>query len=178
MARIPFVPIDLQEPAELVAAIRKRRGGELAELDRLLLHSPALAEGWNFFLGQVRTKLAIPAKLRELAMCVVAVVNRAEYEFAGHLPLFLQHGGTDEQGRALRNVEAAIENRKLFDETERAVMRLTLEMTRDVQVRDATFARAQEALGGSARAVTELIGVVATYNMVSRFLVALELHPA
>jgi hypothetical protein len=26
--------------------------------------------------------------------------------------------------------------------------------------------------------VVELIGVIATYNMVSRFLVALELHPA
>jgi alkylhydroperoxidase family enzyme len=66
----------------------------------------------------------------------------------------------------------------LFDDGERAVMRLTLEMTRDVQVRDATFERAREALGGTTRAITEMIGVIATYNMVSRFLVALELHPA
>jgi alkylhydroperoxidase family enzyme len=176
MPRIPYVPLDLQEPPALVAAIRKRRGGELSELDRLLLHSPALAEGWNFHLGQVRTRLGISAKLRELAMCVVAVVNRAPYEYDGHLPLFLQHGGTPQQGEALRNVEAAIGNSQLFDALERAVMRLTLEMTRDVQVRPATFQAAQEALGGSTQAITELVGVIATYNMVSRFLVAMELH--
>ena len=178
MARIPYVPLDLNEPATLVDAIRKRRGGALSELDRLLLHSPALAEGWNFYLGQVRTKLSIEPKLRELAMCVVAVVNRAEYEYDGHLPLFLQNGGTDEQGEALRNVEEAIGNTQLFDKLERAVMRLTLEMTRDVQVRAATFEGARDALGGSDKAITELVGVIATYNMVSRFLVALELHPA
>lgn len=178
MARIPYLPIDLKEPQVLVEAIRNRRGGELSELDRLLLHSPALAEGWNFYLGQVRTRLSITPKLRELAMCVVAVINRAEYEYAGHLPLFLEHGGTPEQGQALRNVEAAIDNHKLFDVLERSVIRLTVEMTRDVQVRPATFERAQEALGGSAQAITEMVGVIATYNMVSRFLVALELHPA
>jgi alkylhydroperoxidase family enzyme len=178
MARIPYVPIDLAEPKALVEAIRKRRGGELAELDRLLLHSPPLAEGWNFYLNQVRTRLSITPKLRELAMCVVAVVNRAEYEYDGHLPLFLQHGGTAEQGQALRNPESAMENKKLFDELERATMRLTFEMTRDVQVREATFQRAKEALGGSTQAITEMVGVIATYNMVSRFLVAMELHPA
>jgi alkylhydroperoxidase family enzyme len=55
-------------------------------------------------------------------------------------------------------------------------MRLTFEMTRDVQVREATFERAKEALGGSSQGITEIIGVIATYNMVSRFLVAMELH--
>jgi len=40
MRPIPFVPKDLDEPRELVEAIKSRRGGELLALDRMLLHSP------------------------------------------------------------------------------------------------------------------------------------------
>jgi alkylhydroperoxidase family enzyme len=177
MARVPFVPLDVQEPKALVDAVRKRRGGELLELDRLLLHSPALTEGWNFHLNQVRTKLGIDGKLRELAMCGVAVVNQAEYEYVAHLPLFVQAGGTEEQGKAIRNIQAAMKDTRLFNEVERATLALTYEMTEHVKVSDATFKAAQKALGDTKRLV-ELIGVIATYNMVSRFLVALELHPA
>ncbi|MEM7258808.1 MAG: DsbA family protein, partial [Pseudomonadota bacterium] len=57
--RLPLLPIDLAEPADVVAAIRKRRGGELIELDRLLLYSAPLAHGWNTFIGQVRENFTI-----------------------------------------------------------------------------------------------------------------------
>jgi alkylhydroperoxidase family enzyme len=49
-------------------------------------------------------------------------------------------------------------------------------MTRSVKVSDATFAEARARLGGE-RQMIELVGVIATYNMVSRFLVALEVAP-
>jgi alkylhydroperoxidase family enzyme len=176
MARIPFLPPDLKEPKAVVDAVRARRGGKLMELDRLLLHSPALTEGWNFHLNQVRTKLSLEPKLRELAMCVVAVVNKAEYEFKAHLPLFVRAGGTDEQGSALRHPESALKDTRLFNALERATIAFTYEMTKNVKVSDATFAAAREALG-SDQLVVELVGVIATYNMVSRFLVAFELHP-
>ena len=71
---------------------------------------------------------------------------------------------------------AAAANASLFDEAERAVLQLTLEMTRDVAVSDATFARASNTLGGTQQ-VVELVATIAAYNMVSRFLVALDLHP-
>ena len=176
MARIPFVPADLKEPKALVDAVRARRGGELIELDRLLLHSPPLTEGWNFHLNQVRTKLSLDPKLRELAMCGVAVINKAEYEYKAHLPLFVKAGGTEAQGKALRNIESAMKDTKLFNELERATIALTYEMTEHVKVSDATFAAAEKALG-SHKLLVELVGVIATYNMVSRFLVAFELHP-
>ena len=51
---IDLVDANISEPADLVGAIRKRRGGELLKLDRMLLHSPALAEGWNVYLGKIR----------------------------------------------------------------------------------------------------------------------------
>lgn len=77
---IPYVPEDLAEPKEIVDAVRKRRGGKLMNLDRMLLHSPVFAQGWNTFMGAVRTELQVPWKLREIAMCVVAVCNEAWYE--------------------------------------------------------------------------------------------------
>jgi hypothetical protein len=83
VARIPFVPLDLTEPKEIVDAVRARRGGKLLELDRLLLHSPTFTQGCNAHLKAVRTQLTVPANLRELAICTVAVLNGAEYEFFG-----------------------------------------------------------------------------------------------
>lgn len=179
MPRIPYQPADLAEPAEIVNAIRRRRGGQLMNLDRMLLHSPAFARGWNAFLGEVRTGLELSPKLRELAMCLVAVLNGAEYEFHHHAPLFIKAGGTPAQVEALRDVGQSDDHASLFalfDDAERAAIRLTLEMTRHVKVADATFAAARAALQND-QLVVELAGVIATYNMVSRFLVALGVEP-
>jgi alkylhydroperoxidase family enzyme len=170
MPRIPYKTDAEAGPPELVAAIRKRRGGRLGALDRLLLHSPPFAAGWNEMMGRVRSELEVPMPLRELAMCAVAVLNRAEYELHHHGPIFLAQGGTPAQLGALRALPSIDDTR--FDATQRAVLHLTLEMTRHVEVTDATFDAAQRALGDD-RHLFELIGVIAAYNMVSRILVAL-----
>ena len=64
----------------------------------------------------------------------------------------------------------------VFDAEQQAVLALVLQMTRDVQVDDATFARARATLG-SDQSLFELIAVIASYNMVARILVALKLEP-
>ena len=171
MPRIPYVPADLAEPAELVQAIRRRRGGELLNLDRMLLHSPQLAAGWNAMLGAVRQRLQLDARLRELAICAVARLNGADYEFEHHAGPLLAAGGTQAQLDALHDVQGASGDESLFDPTERAVLALTHAMTRDVAVDDAHFAAAAALL--PRQDLVELVGVVAAYNMVSRFLVAL-----
>ena len=175
MPRIPYRPEDLAEPAGLVDAIRARRGGRLLHLDRMLLHSPPLAAGWNGYLKAVRNELVLDARLRELAMCAVASLNGAHYEFHHHAPEFLRAGGTERQVDALREPERALQQAGLFDDTALAALQLTIEMTRRVAVGDGTFAAVHAALGD--RATVELVGVVATYNMVSRFLVALGIEP-
>lgn len=175
MPRIPYRSEDITEPAPLVEAIRARRGGRLLHLDRMLLHSPPLAQGWNAFLKAVRTELALDPRLRELAMCAVASLNGANYEFHHHAPEFLRAGGTASQVRALERPESALAREDLFDPVALAVLRLTIEMTRQVEVGDATFAAVLDALGE--RGTVELAGVIAVYNMVSRFLVALAVEP-
>ncbi len=175
MSRIPYKPSELAEPTELVAAIRARRGGQLLNLDRMLLHSPSLASGWNGFLKAVRGELSLDARLRELAICAVAVLNGADYEFHQHAPEFRRAGGSAAQMEALRLPENAIQDAALFDPQARAVLQLTLEMTRNVAVSDSTFDAVHATLGD--RAMVELVAVVATYNMVSRFLVAMGVTP-
>jgi len=175
MPRLPYVAAELAEPAELVQAIRARRGGTLLELDRMLLHSPELAAGWNAHLGAVRTRLHLPARLRELAICAVAVLNDAEYEFHQHAPEYLKAGGTQAQLQALRDPPRASADETLFDPTERAALAVTVEMTRSVRVSDANFEALARSLG--TRQMVEFVGTVATYNMVSRFLVALGVEP-
>jgi alkylhydroperoxidase family enzyme len=175
MARIPYRPETLAEPAELVAAIRARRGGRLLNLDRMLLHSPPLAAGWNGYLKAVRTDLSLDARLRELAILVVASLNSAAYEFHHHAPEYLRAGGTAAQIDALADPEQALRQADLFDDVDLAVLRMSIEMTRGVAVADGTFDAVRVALGD--RQTVELVGVVAAYNMVSRFLVALDITP-
>jgi polar amino acid transport system substrate-binding protein len=176
MPRIKYQPEDMDKPEDLVASIRARRGGTLLNLDRMLLHSPPFAKGWNEFLREVRCGLSLSPKLRELAICGVAVLNGAEYEFHHHAPEFIKAGGTVAQVEALRNFETAANESDIFDAAECAVIQLTLEMTREVQVSDSTFASVKSSLPDD-QSMVELVGVIAAYNMVSRFLVALGVKP-
>ena len=64
----------------------------------------------------------------------------------------------------------AMENAALFDEAERATLALTVEMTRSINVAGATMQRIRALLPYDQ--VVELVGTIAAYNMVSRFVVA------
>ena len=175
-AGIPYLPDnELAGPAALVNPIRARRtGGKLLNLDRILLHSPPFARGWNSMFGAIRSQLSLSTKLRELAIVAIGVLNNADYEYAHHEPDFLTAGGTKEQLVALADVPAALNNARLFDDAERATLALTYEMTRNITVADATMKRVRAILPD--RQVVELAGTIAGYNMVSRFVVAIGIE--
>ena len=162
--------------ADLVAAIRARRAnGNLLNLDRMLLHSPPIARGWNTFMGAIRKDLEVTPLLRELAICAVAKLNRAEYEWIQHAPEFLAAGGTQAQLDAMQDIEMAPANTIAFNERERLVLKLTEEMTRNIALSEATLDALRAHLPN--REVAEIVCVIASYNMVSRFLVALGIEP-
>jgi len=165
---IPYVTDDKAGPPDLIEAIRSRRpGGKLLNLDRMLLHSPNFTKGWNTMFAAIRGQLALPGKLRELPIMAIAVLNKADYEWAQHESEFLKAGGTREQLAALKQMKA---DPKLFDPTELAALQLTTEMTRDVQAKKATIDKLRSLLPD--QQVIELIGTIAGYNMVSRFVLA------
>jgi len=165
---IPYIDEAKAGPPDLLEAIKSRRpGGKLLNLDRMLLHSPNFTKGWNTMFAAIRGQLALPGKLRELPIMAIAVINKADYEWAQHEPEFLKAGGTKEQLAALKTLKA---DPKLFDQAELAALQLTMEMTRNVQVKQATIDKVRSVLPD--QQVIELVGTIAGYNMVSRFLLA------
>jgi AhpD family alkylhydroperoxidase len=150
--------------------IRIRRGGRLTPLDRMLLHSPPIADGWNSLLGAIRSESTLPANIRELAILRVAAINGAAYEWAAHEPVAVRAGLSAEQIAAVRRGDPLP-----LTGIQRAALAYTDAMTKDIAVGDEVFAVLKELFDD--RQIVELTATVGAYNLVSRFLVALEIHP-
>jgi AhpD family alkylhydroperoxidase len=169
--RVPLVePGTRPELSELEATIRAERGGEIAVLYQALLNSPSIASGWEKMLTAVRNRTTVPADLREIAILRVAVINRASFEFEAHAPHARKAGVSDEKIEAVRTWPSA---RALFTSDEQLVLDLADAMTRDVDVSAPLMDRVRARF--DPRGVVEVVATVAAYNMVSRFLVALNI---
>jgi 4-carboxymuconolactone decarboxylase len=168
--RVPLVvPGTRPELAQIEAGILAQRG-RISTLYQVLLNSAPIAQGWEKMLTAVRNQTEIAASLRELVILRVAVLNRASFEFDAHVPHAQAAGVSQQKIDATRLPEISTQ----FSPTERLVLELTDAMTRDVTVPEALMTRVTEAM--DARAVVELVATVAAYNMVSRFLVALNVE--
>lgn len=171
MPRVPLIEESGHpELAPLIARIKAERG-KLSDLYKVLLHSPALMQGWLALFTAIRQKTKLGGRYRELAILRVALLNGAEYEFQAHLPFALKEGSSAEQIEALK----AWPGSPLFSAAERAVLAYTDAMTREIQVADALFAEVQRHF--DAQELVELTATIAGYNLVSRFLEAMQLHP-
>lgn len=146
--RLPYVPnpppTTTPEEAAIVARVSARRHPRpLQALDLTLLHSPPIADGWNSFLGAVRTQTSLADDVREIAICRVAVLNGALYEWEHHAPLARKGGVSEEGMKVLGQEGVAAEGKgegKRLSEKQWAVVRYTDAMTREVRVSDEVFA--------------------------------------
>lgn len=141
--RLPYIdPSTLTAPSDaaVVERVRARRDPRpLQALDLTLLHSPAIADGWNSFIGAVRTRTTLSDDVREIAICRVAVINQAWYEWAHHAPL-AKAGGVSEEGmKILEKTDLEGQEGEALSERQWAVVRYTDAMTRDVRVSDEVF---------------------------------------
>ncbi len=188
--RIPaWTPEQKQQPADLVNAILARRGGQFINLDTALLWSEPLARGWNVYLKAVRSELPTDWKLRELGICTVALLTGAAYEYKHHAPDFIKAGGQQAQLDALQRyctgVLAAFRANPTqapapaaepgFSALEALVAQYAAQMTLTVKVEEAVFESLKASFGTTE--LVELTSAIATYNMVARFLVALDVNP-
>ena len=166
MARISYPDPNNPAIAPLVGRIKAERG-KIFNLYGMLLHSPPVAEGWLAFLTAIRQKCILSGRIRELVIMRIAVINGAEYEFRAHTPFALEEGFSQLQIDALR--DGSLE---LFDDRERAVLAYSESMTREVHVPDAVFEAVR--IHFNERELVELTATIGAYNLVSRFLEALQ----
>jgi AhpD family alkylhydroperoxidase len=169
MPRIPVItPNSRPELAELEKRIMGSRG-RISPLYAVLLNSPEVASGWEQLMTAIRQKTSVPPALRELIILRVAVLNNASYEFEAHVPHALQAGVSQDAIELVKN--ASLQG---FRELETLVLRYTDAMTRDIEVSDGLYQ--EVAKNFDAKTMMELTATIASYNMVSRFLIAMQIH--
>jgi len=176
--------MESKEDQAVVDRVKERRGGKLIALDKALLHAPPVADGWNSFLKAIRTQTSLSASVRETAICRVAALNNAWYEWDAHAPILKESGVlSDEAIQHLRErpkpsstmltrQEGEESGKHLLDEKHLTVLEYTDAMTLGCIVPQPLFDRLKGTF--SEREVVEITSTVAAYNCVSRFLVALD----
>ncbi|CAI7565970.1 unnamed protein product [Penicillium bialowiezense] len=165
--RLPYVqdppPTSTPDEARILADIQARRGpNPLLPLDLALLHSYPIAEGWNSFFGAIRAQTTLSVTVRELAICRVAVINGALFEWEQHAPLLQKSGMKDEGLAIIKNSEIDFADESfssVLSPKHCIALRYTDAMTKTIKVPDE---------------VLELTTTIAGYNCVSRILVALD----
>jgi alkylhydroperoxidase family enzyme len=181
--RVPYAPKEPPTPedAPIYERIAARRAPRpLIPLDLALLHNTAVADGWNSFIGAIRTKTTLSSAIKELAISRVAVLNHAVHEWDVHGALAIKEGISKEGlqtaftapviAKGAYKAKAGEEGG--LSREQWIVLAYTDQMTRGVEVDDAVMADLKGVL--SEKEVVELTATVAAYNCVSRFLVALD----
>ncbi|KAJ4490511.1 beta-ketoadipate enol-lactone hydrolase [Lentinula aciculospora] len=178
----------LVKTSAIADKIRERRGARgLTPLDGTLLHVPPVAEGWNSLLGAVRTKGKLSADIRELMILRVAAINHAAFEWIHHEHVARDAGLTTEQLYIIRDTSSLpTPGTAILSPLQLTALAFAHHSTSTVKVPPEVTISLADALRGSIDfdsddkesltqdLLVESAAVVASYNMVSRFLVSLD----
>ncbi|BGO88485.1 hypothetical protein NBRC10512_003001 [Rhodotorula toruloides] len=176
MPRIPY-----KNPAKGTSAIgdaiRERRGARgLTPLDQSLLNAPEIAAGWNNLLGAVRNRNSLPDDIRELMILRVAARNSATFEWIHHAHVGTDAGLTAQQLTVIRDVSTPLPtpaSPSPLSAYQAAALRFADASTYNVTVPQSYLDELKQHLKDDQQ-LLEATAVVATYNMVSRLLVTLD----
>jgi 4-carboxymuconolactone decarboxylase len=174
VARISYVDDSTHpELAPAIARIRAERRGKLIPVYGLLLHSPDVAEAWMAFINTVRWKIELSARLREIVILRVAVMNHATYVIDVHRKHFAASDGLDAVA-----CDALLQDTvdpAPFTPTELAVIAFVNALSRNAQVSDVLFDRLRPDF--TERQLVELSVLIGAYNMHTRVINALQIDP-
>ena len=169
---VPKEPVDHTPETEAIyERIKERRNPRpLIPLDLALLHNPNIADGFSSMMGAIRNKSSLSSAAMEIAICYVAVLNGAVYEWTAHAPLALKAGVKREALEAV--LKGDVKNASALNQEEIDVLEFTFQSTKNIVIPDDLMEKLKTRY--TDQQVMELTITVGSYNMVSRFLVALD----
>ena len=135
---------------------------------RMVANSEPVARGFLKMGNALLDRGALSPTLRELAILRVGWLSKASYEVYQHERIGRDVGLSEEKLRAIHKGAEATE----FDEHEKAVLRFTDDVVKNVKASDTTFKPIAAFL--DAEQIVELTLSIGFYMMVSRFLETLE----
>ncbi|HUI25912.1 MAG TPA: carboxymuconolactone decarboxylase family protein [Candidatus Kryptonia bacterium] len=177
MARLPYV--DQQSaPPDVQAIFKRLEHAAVAQFGRpfvlnvmrALAHAPVLLRRISSLGNAMLNDLTLDPRLRELAVLQLFRVNRCDYGFQQHVALAKGVGLNDKQ---IANV-GAYRSYPYYSEVERVVLEYAEVVTKDLTVSDDLFARVRAQFND--QQLVELTMVIAYWNMMSRFLIPLQVE--
>ncbi len=162
MSRIPYYEVESAtgKHAEFLAKLKPH-----LNIYRMLANSENGMKGFVRMGNALLHRCELDPGLRELVILRVGRLSRAAYEVFQHERIAREVGVAEEKIAALR--DATIEA-PAFTDNEKAVLRFTDDVVRNVKASDKTLKAVQGFL--TAGALVELTLTIGYYMMVSRFL--------
>jgi alkylhydroperoxidase family enzyme len=172
MARVPLLDRDdLAAPDRpIYDRLQASRGVPTGNIWRALANAPNLLDRILGLADELRHGVLLEKRFRELAVLMVGLVAKSQYEFDHHWNAAIKAGLAGAKLEALADFESS----PLFDAAERAVLRYAEEVTAAGEVGEATWAALRAHF--DARQLTELTVTIAWYNCVVRILLPLEIE--
>ena len=137
--------------------------------------SPALGQHLERLGDAVRHENSLEARLYEIAILVVSVHWKAQFEWFAHEKLARKAGVAE---AAFPLIKAGVTAKDLVDvlqADEVAVYKLSLELMETKRVSAETFAETKEALGGDDQKMADLCMTMGCYSAVSKLLNMFEI---
>lgn len=171
MARVPYVEraeMDA-EGQEIYDRIRRDRNADKVGFQfRTLLHSPKAAGFLTSMGAELRFRSALPERLKEFAITVVAREWNSDIEWTAHAALAAKAGVSAASIEAIRTGKAPA---TLTDE-EQVITRFVHQLLRDKNVTDEAYAAAQNLLG--TRGMVDLTLTCSYYTAINMAQIALK----
>jgi 4-carboxymuconolactone decarboxylase len=166
MARIPYCEPETA-PEGSREVLSKMAG---LNIFRALANSPTMFPAFIRLGNAILLKSKLDPILREMAIVRVGILSNAGYEVFQHERISRQVGIPDEKIAALRQSADA----EIFDEKERAVLRFTDDVVKNVHASGETYDGCARYL--DTNQMIELLITIGYYMMVSRFLETMEVE--
>ncbi|MBO6677048.1 carboxymuconolactone decarboxylase family protein [Parvibaculum sp.] len=160
MARIPY--FDRESATGRAAKVYEKLPN--LNIFRMLGHSGDMIDGFIKLGNEILIHGELDPVLREIAIVRTGVLRGSSYEVYQHEEISRKIGMSDELIKAIHEGPDA----KVFDETQRQVMRFTDDVVKNTRASDATFNPLAEKLGY--KQLQELVITIGFYTLVSNFL--------